>query len=56
MILAFEGEAIFAVANFKEEGPTKEQKEKKVFENLSKMTRRHYSLPAITLHYLDFED
>ena len=48
MILAFEGEAIFAVANFKE-GPTKEQKEKKVFENLSKMTRRHYRLPAITL-------
>ena len=32
MILAFDGEAIFAVANFKEEGPTKQQKEKKAIE------------------------
>ena len=31
MILAFGGEAIFAVANFKEEGPTKEHKEKWYF-------------------------
>ena len=46
MILAFEGEAIFAVANFKEEGPTKEQKEKKYL----KIT----AFQAI--HYLDFED
>ena len=45
MILASEGEAIFAVVNFKEEGPTKEQKDKKVFENLFKITRRHVQTP-----------